>query len=182
MALTPKKVSEETDYLSADVSLPNAKEDGTFVSRWTGSAYESRFAKSAVLKEILNTPLYIKYSANDAEIRSGLTSPFEVVPDPPVTYAIVPLSMVIRNDFNSVAFNGVSGYASLYTKTGSVKHFQSDSQIIKATSDKFEQAHHQAGDIPEIIAGKGLEIRLSHDHAAGNGTVHFYITYQIIEV
>lgn len=180
MALTPKKVSAETAYLSGDVSLPNAIEDGTYISKWNGSAYESRFAKSPVIKEILNTPLFLVYEANAAEIKTGFTSPFEVVPAPLVGYFIKPLSFDVRITYNSVQYNGASGYADLITDTASVKHFRSDSQIIKATSNKFEQGHHTAGDIPELIAGKGLNVKISADSTLGDSIVWFYISYQIM--
>lgn len=180
MALTPKKVSEETAYLSGDVDLANAVEDGFYVAKWDGSAYESRFVKGAVAKQILNTPLFLIYEATISEIRSGSTSPFEVIPSPGVNYFIKPLSFDQRITYNSVQYNGVSGYADLITDTAAVKHFRSDSQIIKATSNKFEQGHHTAGDIPELIAGKGLKVKISADSTLGDSIVWFYISYQIM--
>lgn len=157
------------------------KNSGSYVSPSYGTG-DTRGATAEEAKLILNTPLYARVELLSAEILSLFTTKKEIVAAPGLGYAIDPISACIKFTYNSATYSGASGYVDLIIDTASVKHMRSDSQVIKATSSKFEKFHHQAGDVPEIIENKGLFAKSLNDFTVGNSTCIIHVTYQIIEV
>jgi hypothetical protein len=187
MKISAKRTADP--YVVSDIHV--AELDGIVINKNSAAAGISPpvYAAGATevilvkdLKLILNTPLTASRQITTAEIKSGNTSPILLVSPPGANYALLPISMHVKYNYVSAAFNGATKKVGLITDTGTVNHFISDSAILGATSNKFETCHWGTAGSPEIVENKGLYVKTTEDHTAGDGNIYVYVVYQIIRL
>lgn len=181
----PKKVTALTDY--GTVTPANAVKDLFLLVKssspsGTYGAGTTRKAEKTKVEEILNYPRTVKLTIPVASVKTGNSVPILIIAAPGAGYAIDPISLCVKNDFQTVAYNGANGIVRLITDTGTLPHFDNTVNIITAGSDTFLKLYDNTGAGADMIENKAIKVKLGADHALGDGIITVYVTYQIIAV
>lgn len=182
-----------TDYLPSsneEINKSASRKDLFYRLRNSGTygaeIYDSdatisgRNATAEEMMEILPVMKHIKVSFTAAQIKTLATTPRELVPAPGVGYALEPVSCAVFYNYNTAAFNAVSGILEVFTDTGASQHLRTESSIIGGVADTFQRMYHQTGDIATIIENKSLKIRALNDSTLGDGTIDVYLSYNVL--
>lgn len=142
---------------------------------WNGSAWFG-------IGQDLSTPLVVKIDISSAELLALHTTGKTVASAPGIGYALVPISMVYRFTYGSVAYTG--GY-SIGLKSASAS---TSNPFTTLTSTVINAAANRSGSLPAntgtgidaIVENDALELKSSGAISTGDGTLTVWVTYTII--
>lgn len=184
------KVTGYTDSSNEAIEQSKSRKDLFYRLRNSGSygvpIYDAdplvsgRNATGEEMVELLPVTKHIKVTIAAADIKTMATTPIELVPAPGVGYALEPVSCAVFYNYNSVAFNAVSGILEVFTDTGASQHLRTESSIIGGVADTFQRMYHQTGDVATLVENKALKIRALNDSTLGNGAVEVYLSYNVL--
>lgn len=146
---------------------------------WNGTAW---FA----VGQNISTPQVAKIDLTSAQILALHTTPITVAAAPGSGYAIVPSSVAYKFTYGSTQYTG-TGFLYLKNSTKAASSSEAwisiSSDVIKAGADRSGAAPNNNGSSANaLVENDSLNMLLSSQLSAGDGTLTVWVTYSVIEI
>lgn len=157
------------------------KNDGTYAS----PTYGAGSVRTATIEEFLENyslPIAYEDSILAADIKTGNTTPIEILPALPAGYVYDIISAIAKINAGATAFDDAIGEMQIMY-SGSAALLTSGVGFTNTLTAFFIKMNPDIlATLPQIIEGSGIEVKFSADSTVGDGTIDIYVSYRIVKL